>query len=63
MAKKILIMDDDPTIADLLAEALAYEGYETFMTTQSLRNRLSRGRQRGSGISSVGCRAYRIQAV
>jgi DNA-binding response OmpR family regulator len=37
MAKKILIMDDDPTIADLLAEALAYEGYETFMTTQSLR--------------------------
>ncbi len=37
LAKKILIMDDDPTIADLLAEALAYEGYETFMTTQSLR--------------------------
>jgi len=37
MTKKILIMDDDPTIADLLAEALAYEGYETFMTTQSLR--------------------------
>ncbi len=37
MAKKILIMDDDPTIADLLAEALADEGYETYMTTQSLR--------------------------
>lgn len=37
MAKKILIMDDDPTIADLLAEALADEGYETHMTTQSLR--------------------------
>src|SRR5579859_4407444 len=37
MAKKILIMDDDPTIADLLTEALAEEGYETFMTTQSLR--------------------------
>jgi DNA-binding response OmpR family regulator len=37
MAKKILIMDDDPTIADLLAEALAEEGYETYMTTQSLR--------------------------
>jgi DNA-binding response OmpR family regulator len=37
MAKKILIMDDDPTIADLLREALADEGYETFMTTQSLR--------------------------
>ncbi len=37
MAKKILIMDDDPTIADLLKEALADEGYETHMTTQSLR--------------------------
>ena len=37
MAKKILIMDDDPTIADLLAYALADEGYETHMTTQSLR--------------------------
>jgi len=37
MAKKILIVDDDPTIADLLTEALADEGYETFMTTQSLR--------------------------
>src|SRR6266700_5469987 len=37
MAKKILIMDDDPTIAELLTEALADEGYETFMTTQSLR--------------------------
>src|SRR3979411_3525485 len=37
MAKKILIMDDDPTIADLPTEALADEGYETYMTTQSLR--------------------------
>ena len=37
MAKKILIMDDDPTIADLLTEALAEEGYESYMTTQSLR--------------------------
>jgi DNA-binding response OmpR family regulator len=37
MAKKILIMDDDPTIADLLTEALADEGYDTRMTTQSLR--------------------------
>ena len=37
MAKKILVMDYDPTIADLLREALADEGYETFMTTQSLR--------------------------
>ena len=33
MSKKILIMDDDPTIADLLREALADEGYETYMTT------------------------------
>jgi DNA-binding response OmpR family regulator len=30
-------MDDDPTIADLLTEALADEGYDTYMTTQSLR--------------------------
>lgn len=37
MAKKILVMDDDPTIADLLTEALADEGYETYMSTQSLR--------------------------
>src|SRR5204862_3777855 len=37
MAKKILIMDDDPTIADLLTESLAEEGYDTYMTTQSLR--------------------------
>jgi DNA-binding response OmpR family regulator len=37
MAKKILVMDDDPSIADLLREALADEGYETYMTTQSLR--------------------------
>ncbi|MDQ6660967.1 MAG: response regulator [Chloroflexota bacterium] len=37
MAKRILVMDDDPTIADLLTEALADEGYETYMTTQSLR--------------------------
>ncbi len=37
MSKKILIMDDDPTIADLLREALADEGYETHMITQSLR--------------------------
>lgn len=37
MAKRILVMDDDPTIADLLTEALTDEGYETYMTTQSLR--------------------------
>ncbi|GHO91707.1 sporulation initiation phosphotransferase F [Reticulibacter mediterranei] len=37
MAKKIVIMDDEPTIADLYTEALAEEGYETFRVTQSLR--------------------------
>jgi DNA-binding response OmpR family regulator len=37
MAKKILIMDDEPNIADFLAEVLADEGYETYKTTQSLR--------------------------
>ena len=37
MAKKILVMDDDPTIADLLCEALADEGYAAFKMTQSLR--------------------------
>src|SRR5258708_32980254 len=37
MSKKILVMDDDPTNADLLREALADEGYDTVMTTQSLR--------------------------
>src|ERR1700730_16316327 len=37
MAKKILIMDDEPNIADLLTETLADEVYETHMTTQSLR--------------------------
>ena len=37
MAKKILVMDDDPTIADLLKEALSEEGYDTYMQTQSLR--------------------------
>lgn len=37
MKKKILIADDETSIADLLAQALAEEGYETFMETQSLR--------------------------
>ncbi|MBV9019270.1 MAG: response regulator transcription factor [Ktedonobacteraceae bacterium] len=37
MAKKILIVDDDPAIANLLTEALAEEGYQTYMITQSLR--------------------------
>jgi DNA-binding response OmpR family regulator len=35
--KKILIVDDDPSIADLLTQALAEEGYETFKESQSLR--------------------------
>jgi CheY-like chemotaxis protein len=37
MAKKIVIMDDEPTIAELLTEALADVGYETYRVTQSLR--------------------------
>jgi CheY-like chemotaxis protein len=37
MAKKIVIMDDEPTIADLYTEALADVGYETYRVTQSLR--------------------------
>ena len=37
MAKKILVMDDDPTIAELLKDALSDEGYETYEMTQSLR--------------------------
>ncbi len=35
--KKILIADDDTAIADLLTQALAEEGYETFKESQSLR--------------------------
>ncbi len=35
--KKILVADDDVTIADLLQQALEAEGYETFKATQSLR--------------------------
>ena len=37
MAKRILIVDDDRAIADLLTQALSAEGYETNETTQSLR--------------------------
>jgi two-component system, OmpR family, response regulator VicR len=37
MAKRILIVDDDRAIADLLTQALSAEGYETSETTQSLR--------------------------
>jgi CheY-like chemotaxis protein len=35
--KKILIADDERHVADLLTEALAGEGYETFEVTQALR--------------------------
>lgn len=35
--KKILVADDDVTIADLLQQALEAEGYETRKATQSLR--------------------------
>lgn len=37
MKKKILVADDDITIADLLTTALDHEGYETQKTIQSLR--------------------------
>lgn len=35
--KKILIADDEPSVAEMLTQALATEGYETYKTTQSLR--------------------------
>lgn len=35
--KKILVADDDVTIADLLQQALEAEGYETSKATQALR--------------------------
>ncbi len=35
--KKILIADDDFAIAELLTQALAEEGYETYKAVQSLR--------------------------
>jgi CheY-like chemotaxis protein len=35
--KKILVADDDPTIADLLQQALEAEGYETYKVIQALR--------------------------
>jgi two-component system, OmpR family, response regulator VicR len=37
MPKKILIADDDPSVAEMLVQALAQEGYETYKATQSLR--------------------------
>jgi CheY-like chemotaxis protein len=37
MPKRILIVDDDTSIATLLTEALGMEGYETVTVTQDLR--------------------------
>lgn len=37
MSKKILIADDEPSVAEMLVQALAAEGYETYKATQSLR--------------------------
>ncbi|HEV2238403.1 MAG TPA: response regulator [Ktedonobacterales bacterium] len=37
MAKRILIIDDEQPIADLLAETFTHEGYETTRTTEPLR--------------------------
>jgi len=37
MAKRILIVDDDQTIADMLEQVLLHEGYSARKTTQSLR--------------------------
>ena len=37
MAKRILILDDEQPIADLLAETFAHEGYDTTRTTEPLR--------------------------
>ncbi len=35
--KRILVADDDQSIADLLQQALEAEGYETYKTVQALR--------------------------
>ncbi|HEX9058306.1 MAG TPA: response regulator [Ktedonobacterales bacterium] len=37
MAKRILVVDDDRPIADLITAALSVEGYETSQMTQALR--------------------------
>jgi two-component system response regulator VicR len=37
MTKRILIIDDEQPIADLLAETFAHEGYDTTRTTEPLR--------------------------
>ncbi len=37
MTKKILVADDEVSIADLLEQSLSEEGYEVYKATQSLR--------------------------
>ncbi len=37
MPKKIVIADDEPSVAEMLKQALDAEGYETYKATQSLR--------------------------
>lgn len=37
VAKKILVVDDDVSIADLLTQALLEEGYDVYKSVQSLR--------------------------
>lgn len=37
VAKKILVVDDDVSIADLLTQSLLEEGYEVYKSVQSLR--------------------------
>ncbi|MGH2485985.1 MAG: response regulator [Ktedonobacterales bacterium] len=37
MAKKILVVDDDVSIADLLTQSLSEEGYDVYKSVQSLR--------------------------
>jgi DNA-binding response OmpR family regulator len=37
MAKRILVVDDDPAIADMLEQTLLQEGYSARKTTHSLR--------------------------
>jgi DNA-binding response OmpR family regulator len=37
MTKKILVVDDDVSIAELLEQTLSEEGYQVYKTVQSLR--------------------------
>ncbi|HKV83528.1 MAG TPA: response regulator [Ktedonobacterales bacterium] len=37
MAKKILVVDDDVSIAELLTQSLSEEGYDVYKSVQSLR--------------------------